>query len=88
MQGQKYGDQPAVEVIYDQRWTYTRLALELGVTHKHLYAACRGVTTPSDVLRKRLPEVLGVPLADLYTAESLTAVPQVKGPGRRQAAGS
>lgn len=83
MQGQKYGDQPAVKVIYDQRWSYTRLALELGVTHKHLYAACRGVTTPSDLLREQLPQILGTELSDLFTAESLAASFQARGPGNR-----
>ncbi len=85
MQGQKYGDQPVVLVMHEQRWTYPQLALKLGVTHKHLYAAARGVTTPSWLLREQLPEVLGTPLAELFTPESLADEPQAKGPGNRKA---
>lgn len=67
------GDQPVRDVMREHRWQYPALADKLGVTYMHLYGATRGFTAPSPYLRKHLPEILGTPLEELFTAAALAS---------------
>ncbi|HZN70583.1 MAG TPA: helix-turn-helix transcriptional regulator [Micromonosporaceae bacterium] len=67
----RFGRQPARDVIFLKRWSVVGLAAELGVKHAHLNQAIRGRVRPAPRLRERLPELLGVPLEELFTAEAL-----------------
>ena len=67
----KFGDQPLIEEMLRQRWHYSLLAREIGVTRQQLYTAARGIVVPSPMLRDKLPAILGVPLSQLFTAEAL-----------------
>lgn len=67
------GHQPLRAVMKEQRWHVSTLSEELGVSYSHLFNVMRGKTPPSPYLRRRLPEVLGVPLADLFTAAALAS---------------
>ncbi|GLI00689.1 hypothetical protein [Phytohabitans aurantiacus] len=46
-------------------------AEELGVEYNHLRFALYGQVRPNDRVRRRLPRLLGHPLEDLFSAESL-----------------
>ena len=67
----RFGDQPLSGEMRRQRWHYSLLAREIGVTRQQLYAAARGIVVPSPPLRDRLPPILGVPLSQLFTTEAL-----------------
>lgn len=66
-----YGKQPALSELTEQRWSFSALADAIDVSRSHLYNACHGFTNPSDDLRQRLPQILGVKLEDLFTPEAL-----------------
>lgn len=73
----RYGPQPVFIILRDRfvkihPWVRAH-ADELGGSPKHIYNAFRGVTPPSPTLRKRLPKVMDLPLASLFTPEALTA---------------
>jgi hypothetical protein len=69
----RFGDQPLIEEMRKQRWTYTLLSTRIDATYRQLYFAARGVVAPSPDLRDKLPAVLGVPLSRLFTPEALDA---------------
>jgi hypothetical protein len=70
----RFGNQPLIAVMRQQRWTYPLLATQLSsATQRQLYTTARGVVAPSPLLREELPKVLGVPLTDLFTIEALSA---------------
>jgi transcriptional regulator with XRE-family HTH domain len=76
----QFGFQPIREVLFTRRIYQTTVAKDLGVTFGHLRRAVTGRCRPNNTLRKKLPEYLGVPLTDLFTADSL-AKPYVEGRG-------
>jgi hypothetical protein len=81
--------QPARDHMYEQRWTVSRAAVEIGVPYTHLRCVLMGTASPSPEVRQRLPELLGIPLVDLFD-EDLLARP-FRGPNNharaRKAAG-
>lgn len=68
-----HGDQPIIPVLKEQGRSYTWLAQKLNVSYRRLYAVCRGITTPPPEFRDQLPAILGVPLSQLFTTETLDA---------------
>lgn len=80
----RFGMQPARKSLADQRWSIAKAAAQLGVEDLHLGSTLYGRTAPSQIVRDRLPALLGVPLPDLFTAEALAATYNShKGPGNR-----
>lgn len=65
------GIQPVRDVMKRERWQVKALADEVGVSYMHLYNVVRGVTAPSPQLREQLPQILGVPLSELFTGAAL-----------------
>lgn len=84
MKSSRFGPQPVREALVAERWTVPAAARRIGVPANHLKSAVHGRTAPSPVLREQLPALLGVPLAQLFTAEALATEfnPRV-GPGSR-----
>lgn len=67
----KFGPQPIAQVMRDQRWQIKRFAAEHGLSYGHLHRVVIGQTAASRELQRVLPDLLGVPLEDLFTSESL-----------------
>lgn len=63
--------QPARAVLDAQRYTNRQAAAAIDVEYVHFASAIKGVIRPHQAIRERLPELLGVPLADLFDAERL-----------------
>lgn len=63
--------QPARQHLSDQRWSIAKAAAKIGVPEGHLRCAIYGVAAPNDVVRAKLPDLLGVPLDELFDAELL-----------------
>lgn len=63
--------QPVRRALILADMSVTQAAEKIGVTWSHLYATVIGRTTPSEVVRQRLPELLGIPLEELYDADLL-----------------
>ena len=57
--------------LFDQRLSVREAAERMGVTREHLANAIVGTAAPNETVRTRLPELLGVPLADLFEADLL-----------------
>jgi transcriptional regulator with XRE-family HTH domain len=51
--------------------TIKSVAEELGISYAHLINVCYGKSTPCPTCREKLPEILGVPLKELFPAEML-----------------
>lgn len=66
-----FGRQPMYDAMKAERWTHVLLAHELGVPTTHVKNVALGWTRPKQILRDRLPEILGVPLESLFTAAAL-----------------
>lgn len=67
----RYGRQPARIIILEQGLFIRKVAEAINETDTHLYKALSGVIVPSPNVRKRLPELLGRPLEELFTPEAL-----------------
>ncbi|MCW2090244.1 UNVERIFIED_ORG: hypothetical protein M2328_003524 [Rhodococcus erythropolis] len=67
----KFGRQPISQVLHDQRWQIKRFADEHGLSYQHLFNVLCGRVAASRELQKVLPDILGVPLDELFTRESL-----------------
>lgn len=65
------GIQAARAVLRAQRYTTRQAAEAIGVDHGHLARAVSGRVRPSNEIRERLPELLGVPLEELFDSASL-----------------
>ena len=65
------GVQPLRAVLVAQRYTTRQAADAIGVDWVHLGGTIKGHIRPCQVIRDRLPELLGVPLEDLYTPDML-----------------
>lgn len=63
--------QPARQILRDQYLTITDAADRIGVPQGHLRAVLAGTVAPQRTVRERLPELLGVPLEDLFTQDLL-----------------
>lgn len=71
MTASRYGRQPLGDKMHEQRWTITRLAKDHDFDALHLKYVVSGVVRPNMDIRERIPDILGVPLEDLFTAEAL-----------------
>jgi hypothetical protein len=58
-------------VLTKQRWSRRLAAAEIDVDFTHFANAIAGRSRPSQAIRDRLPELLGVPLEDLFEPEML-----------------
>jgi hypothetical protein len=67
----RFGFQPARVELFKQRKSIHAAAAEIGCSPKHLENVVRGRTHPSSLVRILLPEILGVPLEDLFTKDIL-----------------
>lgn len=63
----RWGLQPARAVLTQERWTVAAAADKIGVDRQHLMHALHGLIVPNPVVRRRLPELLGRPIEDLFT---------------------
>lgn len=70
----------------EERWTYSALARRINVPRAHLVNVMMGCAHPSTELRERLPVVLGKPIEELLSAESLAKPYTGPRPGRPKAA--
>lgn len=68
----KFGVQPARRIFAEKCLVITGVAHQIGVGHQHLNRVVNGRTPPSDAVRERLPEFIGVPLEELFTPELLS----------------
>ncbi|GEM_PF-1535216 len=66
------GVQPARAALVAQRYTDRLAAEAIHVDVAHFRNAIKGVAHPSNAIRERLPVLLGVPLGELFTQESLS----------------
>jgi transcriptional regulator with XRE-family HTH domain len=67
-----YGVQPSRSILLQQARTVAGVARLLQVSPQHLKNALSGLTPPRPEVRERLPEILGVPLEQLFTQSALT----------------
>lgn len=67
----KYGEQPAYEIMRKQRWTIALASRETGIEYLHLWRAVRGDLRPSLDTRRRLSDLLEVPVERLFTEKAL-----------------
>ncbi|WP_169798565.1 helix-turn-helix transcriptional regulator [Piscicoccus intestinalis] len=58
--------QPARDILKQKRWTVAAAAREIGVSQTHLGNTVTGRNRPNDIVREKLPELLGVPLEELF----------------------
>lgn len=65
-----YKKQPAMQILWDQRWTVPRAAEAIGVPRNHLGAALYGRVAPSHPVRERLPILVSTPIDELDTSSS------------------
>lgn len=66
------GTQPGWQVLRDQARTIAGVARLIPVTPAHLKNALSGLTTPRPEVVERLPQILDVPLEQLFTEEALS----------------
>lgn len=70
----RFGAQPLYLILREQgRGTITEVARKIGVPERHLYNVVYGWTRPNDVVRDKLPELLGIPLREMFTADAVAA---------------
>jgi len=70
-----FGIQPIRDVVWRKGYTIAEFADLSGIEPRsHVNGAVRGYVPPSEELRAFAPRFLGVPLEDLFTAESLSQV--------------
>lgn len=75
----RFGDQPALAVIYDRDLTIRQAAEKVSdsagekIEYHNLYRCLRGVIAIHPTIRKHLPEALGLAEAECFTAEALAA---------------
>lgn len=64
--------QPARDHLAKQRWSINKAADEIGVPRGHLHNVVFGTCGLSDEVRERLPELLNLPLEELFESDVLT----------------
>jgi transcriptional regulator with XRE-family HTH domain len=80
-----FGTQPIRNAIWRKGYTHTEFAAMTGIEPRsHIIGAISGAVPPSEDLRKLAPAILGVPLEELFTAESLAQVCQPLKPALRR----
>lgn len=79
----KYGRQPFLNRIQEAGLTYRKAAARLGVPYLHFRHVGYGYVTPKYELRDRLVVMLDTDADELFTPESLAAVPHYGDKGRR-----
>lgn len=62
---------PARLALYAKGLTIRQAADQIGVPFAHLANVLKGNATPNATVRERLPELLGVPLVDLFDTDLL-----------------
>jgi ribosome-binding protein aMBF1 (putative translation factor) len=83
----KFGPQPIREAVWRAGMTHSEFTDKLQIQpSSHVRLAMRGACPPSEELRQRAPFVLGIPLDELFTAESLAVTKQPTRRPRRPAA--
>jgi len=68
----RHGWQPARVELYKRHLTIRDVAQQIDVPERHLRNALRGTTHPSEEVRTRLAEYLGLPVTDLFNESSLS----------------
>lgn len=66
-----HGPQPLRAVLTKNRYTVRQAAAAINVDPLHLTNVIRGGARPCQAVRDRLPELLGVPLEELFTEDAL-----------------
>lgn len=80
----KFGPQPIRDEVWRAGMTHTEFIDKMQIRpSSHVRLAMNGVSPPSEELRQRAPYVLGLPIEQLFTAESLTTVHQPSRQPRR-----
>jgi ribosome-binding protein aMBF1 (putative translation factor) len=67
----KFGVQPALAALRAERWSTALAARTIGVPENHLKHVVHGRTYPNAIVREKLPELLGLPLEDLFVPDML-----------------
>lgn len=67
----RHGVQPARAFLQARRFTTRQAADAIRVDLTHLASAIGGHVRPCQAVRDRLPNLLGVPLQDLFSEEAL-----------------
>lgn len=67
----KFGEQPAKGIIRKRGTSVANVAVEIGVNHSHLNGALNGYVRPNEVVRERLPKLLGKRLDELFNPDVL-----------------
>lgn len=79
----RYGRQPVADILRKEcGWSVRFVANKVGVPELHLVNVVHGRSAPSPRVREALPDLVGRPLEELFTPESLAGqyLPQF-GPG-------
>jgi transcriptional regulator with XRE-family HTH domain len=76
----RFGTQAARERIRAAGYTVAQIAELTGAHESHLYGVLQGRIRPDLTVRRRLPEVLKVPIEELFTVEVLSAPPNHANP--------
>lgn len=67
----KWGKQPAYYILHLRDFTIRGAARAIDVPAVHLYQTLYGRIRPCPEVRERLPELLNLPLEDLFNADLL-----------------
>ncbi|MDN5744098.1 MAG: hypothetical protein L0H31_03135 [Nocardioidaceae bacterium] len=68
----QYRPQRACEALRTNPYTTCQAAEAIGIDHIHLGNNITGIVRPCPEVRERLPQLLAVPLEDLFDAELLS----------------
>ncbi len=66
-------NQPVFDAIRASGLNLSKVAQQAGVSYLHVRQAARGCARPNLQLRAKLPEILGVPLEELFEPACLVA---------------
>jgi len=80
----RFGTQPAREILRARRLSIRDVAVALGVSPRHLYNALQGYITPRTEVRQKMPDLLGVPLEELFTPDVIALPFHYFGPKRHR----
>jgi hypothetical protein len=82
----KFGPQPIREIVWKKGYSHAEFSELTGISpFRHVTAAMNGVVPPNEELRRLAPQLLSVPLEELFTPDSLaeTCRPWNRGLRRR-----
>ena len=84
----RFGPQPIREVVWRKGLTFGEFAASTAIRpHGHVLLAMAGRVPPNEALRRIAPAMLGVPLEQLFTCESLEATCRPLAPSHRRRLG-